>query len=382
MPTKDIQWKEISISESEVLTTVFPVSGENNVHDILLNKVQQRSLPVTDYKKGTRLLNFHSWRPYYSDPEFSFSVYGENVLNTLQTEVYYLYNQNEKTNAVGVNAVYGAWFPYLQLGTEYTFDRETITGNKTRHWDQLDSHIGLSLPLNFTSGQTYKNFNISSFYVLRNEYNKDFFKDSIGNTTFGYLQHSISWRQQVQQAVQHIYPRAGYSFSFTHRHAITRYTGYQFIGNTALYLPGALSTHSLVLTGSFQQRDTLNPQLFSDRFAYSRGYEGRYFSRMWRMSVNYHFPLLYPDWGFGNILYLQRIRANGFYDFTKIYSRDKTIKIDQRSVGGEIFFDTKWWNEYPVTFGFRVSRLLDQDQFDGFKGTRFEFVLPVNIIPR
>jgi hypothetical protein len=51
-------------------------------------------------------------------------------------------------------------------------------------------------------------------------------------------------------------------------------------------------------------------------------------------------------------------------------------------VGGEIFFDTKWWNQYPLTFGFRVSRLLDQDQFDGFKGTVFEFILPVSIIPR
>ena len=103
---------------------------------------------------------------------------------------------------------------------------------------------------------------------------------------------------------------------------------------------------------------------------------------MWRLSANYHLPLLYPDWGFGNILYLQRIRGNIFYDFTKVYSRDKKTTRDQRSVGGEIFIDTKWWNQYPLTFGFRISRLLDQDQFDGFKGTVFEFIMPVNIIPR
>jgi hypothetical protein len=51
-------------------------------------------------------------------------------------------------------------------------------------------------------------------------------------------------------------------------------------------------------------------------------------------------------------------------------------------VGGEVFVDTKWWNQYPLTFGFRVSRLLDRDQFDGFKGTVFELVLPVSILPR
>lgn len=387
MEEKDIVWSEVSVADEDELTEKYAVShpiaiGSNEFHDILLNKVEQRNFPVSDYKKGTRLLNFHSWRPYYSDPVFTFSLYGENVLNTLQTELYYLYNQDEKTNAVGINAVYGAWFPYLNLGTEYTFNREEITGNKLRQWDQLDSRIGLSIPLSFASGQTFKNFNMGSYYVLRNEFNKGLFKDSIGNSSFSYLQHFISWSQQVQRAVQQIFPRFGYAASVTHRHAITKYKGYQFIGNASLYLPGLLSTHSLVLTGSFQQRDTLGQVSFSNRFAYSRGYVGKYFSRMWRLSANYHLPLLYPDWGFGNILYLDRIRANVFYDFTKVYSRNKMITADQRSVGGEIFIDTKWWNQYPLTFGFRISHLLDKDQFDLFKGTVFEFVLPVSIIPR
>ena len=281
-----------------------------------------------------------------------------------------------------MRAVYGAWFPYLNLGTEYTFDRTDIVGNKTRHWDQLDSYFGLSVPLSITSGTTFKDFNIGSYYVQRNEFNKGFFKDSIGNSSYSYLQHFISWSQQVQQAVQHIYPHLGYSLSATHRHAITKYKGYQFNGSGSIYLPGFLSTHSIVLSGSFQQRDTLAQVSFSNRFAYSRGYEGLYFSRMWRLSANYHLPLLYPDWGFANILYLRRIRANAFYDFTKVYSRNKLITRDQRSVGGEIYVDTKWWNQYPLTFGFRVSKLLDRDQFDGFKGTRFEFILPVSIIPR
>jgi hypothetical protein len=379
---KDITWKEIAVTDEEALTTSFPVSYSNEFHDILLSQVQPRNFPESKYKKGTKLLNFHSWRPYYSDPEFSFSIYGQNILNTMQTELYYLYNQNDKTNAVGLNAVYGAWFPYLNLGTEYTFDRQDVTGNKIRHWDQLDSHIGLSIPLSITSGQTFKNFNIGSFYVLRNEFNKGFFKDSLGNSSYSYLQHFISWSQQIQQAVQHIYPHLGYAFSVTHRHAITKYEGYQFIGSASLYLPGLLSTHNMVLTGSFQQRDTLGQVSFSNRFAYSRGYGGRYFSRMWRLSANYHFPLIYPDWGFANILYLQRLRANAFYDFTKVYSRDKRTTRDQRSVGGEIFIDTKWWNQYPLTFGFRVSQLLDPDQLNGRKGTVYEFILPVSIIPR
>ncbi|HUR66728.1 MAG TPA: hypothetical protein VMZ03_10300 [Chitinophagaceae bacterium] len=381
MNEKDMVWNEVPEATAVALTEKFSVSHANAPGDILL-KLPQRQFTSSKYKKGTKLLNLHSWRPYYSDPIFTYSIYGENVLNTLQTELFYSYNQNDKTNSVGLFATYGALFPHITGGTEYTFDNETEVGNRIRRWAQLDTRVGLMIPLNYASGKTYKDFSAGSYYILRNEFNKDFYKDSLGNTSFGYLLHSLSWTQQVQRAVQHIYPRFAYSLSMNHRHAISNVEGYQFIGNATLYVPGLLSTHNLVLAGSFQQRDTLGQLVFSNRFAYSRGYEGRYFSRMWRLSANYHLPLFYPDWGFGNILYLMRIRANAFYDFTKVYSRDKSLTADQRSVGGEIFLDTKWWNQYPLTFGFRISRLLDPDQLDGKKGTIFEFVLPVNIIPR
>jgi hypothetical protein len=377
-----INWNEVASSVAESLNEKYPVSHAGYPGDILLSKIPQRFFSAGKYKKSTRLLNFHSWRPYYSDPIFTFSLYGENVLNTLQTELYYLYNENERTSATGLSMTYGAFLPFISVGTEYTFNRQDVINNQVRQWDQLDTRVGLSIPLNYASGQTFKSFNIGSNYVLRNEFNKGQLANLLGNTSFSYLLHTISWTQQIQRAVQHIFPRFAYSFSANHRHAISSVTGYQFITSGALYIPGLLNNHNLVFTGSFQERDTLSQVVFSNRFGYSRGYEGRYFSRMWRVSANYHFPLWHTDWGFGNIFYLQRVRANAFYDFTKVFSRDKTVTADQRSLGGEIFIDTKWWNQYPLTFGFRVSRLLDRDQFDGFKGTVYEFVLPVSIIPR
>jgi hypothetical protein len=379
---KNILWKEIDTTASETLQPPLPVSHSGEFHDILQDKILNRNFSTSKYSKATGLLNFHSWRPYYQDPEFTFSLYGQNVLNTLQTELYYLYNRDDKTNSVGFSGVYGAWFPYLNVGTQYTFDQQSVTGNRIHQWGQLDSRVGLSIPLSWTKGQFFSNFNIGTNYVWRNEYNKGFYKDSLGTVSFSYLNHYLSWSQQVQQAMQHIYPIFGYAISLNDRHAITKYTGYQFIANAAVYLPGLLSTHSLVLTGAFQQRDTLNQLVFSNLFPYSRGYNEFYFSRMWRASANYHFPIIYPDWGFGNILYLQRVRGNLFYDFTKVYSNDKTRTRDQRSVGGEIYIDTKWWNQYPLTFGFRVSRLLDDDFATHAKGTVFEFILPVSIIPK
>lgn len=372
----------VNFNVGDKLNPAYPVSHSNTVSEILSGGFSKRNFKVSKYRKGTRLVNFHSWRPYYEDPEFSFSLYGQNVLNTLETELYYLYNQNENTNSVGFNTVYGGWLPYLNVGTQYTFNRTDLINNKFKEWDQLDTRVGLSIPLSFTSGRTFKNFTIGSDYVYRSDMIKGEAKLNFANSNFSYLSHRLTFSQQIETAVQHIYPHLGYSISARHSHAITKYKSWQFIGGAFFYLPGFASTHNIILSGALQERDSLNDASFGNQFSYSRGYNEANFSRMWRTSVNYHFPLWHPDWGFASILYLQRIRANGFYDFSKVFSNDKKNTADQRSVGGEIYLDTKWWNQYELTFGFRVSRLLDNDLFTRSKGTVYEFILPVSILPR
>ena len=186
-------------------------------------------------------------------------------------------------------------------------------------------------------------------------------------------------------ARQHIFPRLGYNVSGQYRYITNKYTSWQVHTAGTVYLPGALPTHSLVLTGAYLETDTLNAA-FGNIFAYPRGYNALYFptaTSMWRLSANYHFPLIYPDWGFANILYVQRMRANAFFDNGKVFSKDKRASAMQRTVGGELYFDTKWWNQYELTFGLRVSHLLDTDFYTGRKGaTVFEFIMPVSIIPR
>ena len=104
---------------------------------------------------------------------------------------------------------------------------------------------------------------------------------------------------------------------------------------------------------------------------------------MYKLGVNYQLPVLYPDWGFGNILFFQRIRANGFYDYTDARARlnDVLTDINNRSTGLEIYFDIKVWNELPVSFGIRYSRLLDTDFRNPGAVNRWEFIVPVGLIP-
>jgi hypothetical protein len=350
------------------------------LHDILQNGIPGRNFSEENYKQAAHLFHFHSWRPYFADPDFTYSLYSDNILNTFSTELFYHYNRDDRTNAVGVNLLYGAWYPYINGGLEYTFNQPVIINNKPSQINELETRIGLSVPLDFTSGRSFKFLYAGTDYVFNQQIFKSDLKDSTANLNFSYLHHYFSWSQYIQQAVQHIYPRLGYSVSLDHRHAISFYNSYQFVGSASVFLPGFFSTHSLVFSGSFQQRDTTNI-LFSNHFSNARGYNNYYLSRMWRLSANYHFPIVYPDWGFASLVYFQRIRGNAFFDFERVYSNNKIITRDLRSVGGELYFDTKWWNEYPLTFGIRVSHLLDSEVTGSTQKTVFEILIPI-VIPQ
>jgi hypothetical protein len=338
--------------------------------------------PVQPFKKSTQLINFHSWRPVYEDPLFSMTLFGENALNTLQTEVRYQYNESERTHGLGTSASYGNWFLQVNGGLDFTFNRQFTNRGITRTWDQLDARLGWVLPLTDTRGRYFRQLYLSSHYVLRSDFFKGFDRDTFGIRSIQHFVHGLSGSFQANTAIQHIFPRLGLTYATAFRHSIAAIPGVQFNGQVKIYLPGILQHHHLVTGFYWQERDTLARLAFGNRFPYSRGFVGRYFSRMWRTSLDYHFPIWHSDWGFANLAYLSRIRAALFYDYTRVYSTNKQVSVPQRGAGAEIYFDTKWWNQHPVNFGFRVSKLLDRDQFDGFKGWFMEFIWPVSLMSR
>jgi hypothetical protein len=350
---------------------LFPVAG--NEKNILASPTERFS--VKRYLKSTGFFNFHSWSPDYTTPEFTFSLYGENVLGTFSNTIFYRYNENEQSHGIGWNTSYGGWYPRINAGVEYTYNRYVRSVNST--FDQLEARIGYNIPLNLTQGKLYKSLNFGSNFVVNRTIPTGPIKDSFRVNTFNYLHHYLQFSQQLPRAVQHIFPRFGWSNVTQYRHRLDE-KNYQFITTAQVALP-SFGNHSIVLSGSFQEVDT-NSFVYSNRFALSRGYFDYYNTRMWRASGNYHFPIAYPDKGFASILYVQRVRGNAFYDYSKVYSKDKLRTLDLKSTGMELFFDTKWWNMLPISFGIRYSYLIDHKKV-GWEPHQFEFVLPVDLIP-
>ncbi len=379
---KEEDWKPAPVSTSLYAADLYLPQALQQTGGNILSGIPDVRHETTRYGKLSSPFNFHSWRPFYEPPEWSFTFYGQNILNTFQSQLYYAFNENEGSHKAGFDGVYGAWFPWVTGGISYTLNRKESDTIRTIRWNELNANMGIRVPLNFTGGQWYRNLVFASSFNVEQLHVTGIYKDSIAGPLFNYMQYSLNWGSQIQKAVQHINPRFAQSFLLRYRHMVTKDRAQQLLASGTLFFPGIGINHSLVINGAFQWRDTVNRYRFPNNFPFARGYHGVDMPRMWKGGINYHFPLVYPDWGFAHIVYFLRLRGNIFFDFVGAMNRVWNNVYTFRSAGAELFFDTKWWNQQPVTFGFRYSYLLDKNMGGTGNAGKWEFILPVDLFSR
>ena len=369
------EWKDVNANDT--LINLYVNKVENEKANTLLQSLPEKSYSTMKYPKFSHPFNFHSWNPYLQYPDYSFTIFGQNVLNTLQSQLYYTYNSNEKYHQVGYTGIYGAWYVQPFIDISQVWNRNVATDSGIAKWNETNASAGLRLPLNFSAGKQYRFLTLRSSYNINNIQWKSDTKKLLNNLS--YVKLNLSYSAQIQKAADQIFPRWAQSIYLQYRGSTTSTLAHQFLATGNFYLPGILKTHNLVIDAAYQLRDTAKQYYFTNNFPVSRGYDNVDFPRMWKLGVNYHFPLLHPDWGFANIVYFLRIRANAFYDYNNVKSLRYNTNTALRSYGAEIYFDTRWWNQQPITFGIRYSRLLD-NKLEGLQPNQFEVILPVTIL--
>ncbi|MEI6087011.1 MAG: hypothetical protein WCR66_05455 [Bacteroidota bacterium] len=362
------------------LTDISTPELYNHKEEGLFTEIKGDNLLTKKYPSTKGLIRFHSWRPMYADPEYTFSIYGDNVLNTFHTDLSYTYNQNEGSHKMGITGVYGGSYVQPIFGWSQIWSRSGYYQNDTLlHWNESNVFMGLHLPLNLSGGKSYRLLNLTSTYHF-DQLNwtglgKTIFRDQQFNT----LQSRVDYVSQIQQSQQQILPHWGYRLSAQYKTALGIYTAHQLLLSGSVYLPGFSNNHGVVVTGAYFQRDTLKQYLFSNNFPFSRGYTAVDFPRMWKLAANYHLPVAYPEWGLGNLVYFSRVRMNIFYDYTRGKSLRTGIEYEFASTGGELYFDTRWWNQQSVSFGVRFSHLLNNEFRGVTQPNVWEFIVPVNL---
>ncbi len=326
------------------------------------------------YPKAKGLLNFHSWAPAFIDVDDEglypgFSLLSQNKLSTAETVLGYKYDADMKTGKWHGNFKYMGFWPVIEVEGElgkdgvkgpFILTREHQNGEivpvdtiSKLLWNQSDLRINISLPLSFAKF----GYQQLVYPQVGWEYSKAKMEDRRLSNRDGDV-HLLKYRLYIhnlqRMAYQDVFPDWGQVVDITYKHTPggNRDHGELFAAQGRLYFPGLLKNHGIKLYGGLQLKSDARSGL-SDVVRFPRGVGKRINDQLFSFGADYKLPLLYPDWNLGKLLYIKRVKADLFYDFSAIEGNENR---NISSFGAELTTDCHFVGfPIPVDMGLRMA---------------------------
>ncbi len=331
------------------------------------------------YKKMAHLLNIHSWGPVSisTDNEINpgFSISSQNNLSSSILTAGLSYSTAEKNITYYTNYAYTGWFAEIYAGAKNTMKSiENNGSDNTRTsytWNQSDYSLTFQIPLVYQKPSCFIQ-NYASVGLAATNYSptastpENFMTGNLGAIQLR-MYHGILKRK----AYQSLQPSFGYTVELNYKTDIFGEVKAGTIASaeSVVYLPGIFRNHGIQLYGGIQKL-TKGNLYYSTLLSYPRGYVGSVTNNAASASINYRFPIAYPDMSIGSLLYLKRMRGTLYADYLSIGSRSKQ---EYGSIGYEMLFDSYWLRLVaPVSIGFRYVNILKENR------ERYEFLFSVN----
>jgi hypothetical protein len=328
----DVVLKSVNLASTEEFTMPDTINEQSfssvNLHaDTTVQQIvetQASDFIEKPYHKVSNLFRFHSWAPYWfdymdpniDDPQISpgITLLSQNELSTAFTSLGY--ERINGTNFLHTGFTYKGFVPVIDFSTNYggvsSVAADTILTNLQ---PSLNSSLSTYIPLTLSSGkvltgiQPSLNLSYSSAYFYSSK--DDTYKSGIGFIEPGFYMYSY-----LRTTIRDLQPRLGFTINTKLSSAIFDNESRGNIGTMRinLYLPGIARNQGFKLKGEWQNQKS-NLLYFQNQLVLPRGYLQKTFLKMDKYSVDYAFPIMYPDISAGSLLYLKRIRGNFFYDY-------------------------------------------------------------------
>ncbi len=360
----------------------FSRAYQNEEGGNILGKIEDMNVPVKPYKPWLHFANIHSWTLSPTTQSVALDLISDNILSDFHMQGGAAYYWNEDAFGFNAGVQYGGFFPILGLSFSRNYRSPGAEAEDPRAWVEDIGAAQFSIPLNFSKGLFYKQAGISAGYNLISyqEVAPDDFNVIGELETFHSLVANLRYVQTKKQAYQNITTPLGFGIELSAKQSISSIYAGQFMAFADAAIRGFRPNHNFVVSAAWKYEPADNDYTYLDLFLYPRGYSIPVSNWMVTVQSSYHFPLLYPDFGFAGIFYCSRIRANVFADYG--YADIPYTEVTDSyglflSAGTEIILDTRWLNLLDFPMGFRFSFLATPDFADSGKRFSFEFVIPV-----
>ncbi len=289
---------------------------------------------IYDSRKYNRLLNsfyLHSWTPFYFNIDDFLSmnpkiypgvtILSQNKLSTITSSISYFYA--DQTHNLKPKITIERFFPVFEISALFRNRPNVYYGQGVQPPENLSNEFDVAircyLPMNLTQNKYNRFFQPSISYGYTNEY---YFFEPDNSYKLGndYIGASIYYSKLLKKSPKDIYSRFGQSIYLAMRSPLMAEESFSGtkLGVTNFYFPGAFSHHSTRLYISCEYKEDKDYK-FGNSLPIPKGYlENIPYSKMIRGSIEYTFPIFYPDWSIGPLAYIKRFQASIFYDAAKI----------------------------------------------------------------
>ncbi|MEG1607770.1 MAG: hypothetical protein RR329_06060 [Mucinivorans sp.] len=320
---------------------------------------------VKRYRKFGRQFNFHSWAPLAVDfsaiqggADERSSIFGWGATGFFQSTLSDMYG------SLAVGLVRGEFwtkggFTYTGLPIQVGVTVEYGGGNNLNYSKPFgvaynptpffSATVNLSLPLNFSGGALSR--------LLQPSFSSTYYNAKLYNPDGTYHRGSVKWAGSLwwstsrRSSSRSITPRLGYALRADVAGAYSTQFG-TYLGIWARgYLPGILPNHSITICAGAQWQSDAQ-YAFSSKVLVPTGMTDPYAAKRYAGgSVNYNFPIFYPDCGWDGVIFFNRVWSSLFFDYAAgdYYTTSKDLlRQRQFSYGANLGIDFNLFRTYGM----------------------------------
>lgn len=328
---------------------------------------------VEDYPAFESMFNFHSWYvvPNTVQKDISATFISTNVLSTLNATAGYTYNYNEKTNSGNASISYAGIVPIINVSgilgqrtSTYSYKKSKDSDEEIRFysWNEKTVMGTIHIPLNFSQGLFYTTFDFGSDirYTDINDLHR-LKKNTNNNGKFIPLSYWATF-YNLSTEFGYVLPKWGQVLNLSYSHTPFSNDDYNVNFLSAdgyLYLPGFVKKNNLYFEGAYEAHSD-SEYHFDSKILFARGYDSEFFPRLYKGSMNYTFPVYYPDRNVFWVFYAKRIYVNLFGDICVGKYNNNYYKY--RSAGSELMLEFNPFNipYFSIHMGYRYAHKFDK----------------------